>query len=137
MQASLSLVSDIILAVAVILASRTLHNKLLKNILRCPMSFFDTTPVGRVLNRFSNDIFIIDTVIPEKINYFLYRFIAAFRILLVIVITTPIFAVVIVPLGTFYLLVQVRNERVIIFRPPTYKFSVNGNSVSTWPLLVN
>ena len=106
-QAGLSLVSDITLAVAVIFASKTLHNKLLKNILRCPMSFFDATPVGRVLNRFSHDIFIIDTVIPEKINFFLYRFIAAFRILIVIIITTPFFGAVIIPLGVFYLLVQV------------------------------
>ncbi len=120
MQAGLSLVSDIFLAVAVTIASKTLHNKLLKNILRCPMSFFDTTPIGRVLNRFSHDIYIIDTVIPEKINYFLYRFIATFRILLVIVITTPIFAVVIIPLGTFYLLVQVRNERVGCFHRLNY-----------------
>ena len=112
MQAGTSLISDLFLAVAVIFASKTLHNKLLKNILRSPMSFFDITPVGRVLNRFSHDIFIIDTVIPEKINYFLYRFIAAIRILLVIVITTPFFAAVIIPLGAFYLLVQVRSKRV-------------------------
>ncbi len=120
MQAGLSLVSDILLAVAVTVTSKTLHNKLFKNILRCPMSFFDTTPIGRVLNRFSHDIYIIDTVIPEKISYFLYRFIATFRILLVIVITTPIIAVVIIPLGTFYLLVQVRNERVGCFHRLTY-----------------
>ena len=123
MQAGTSLISDLFLAVAVIFASKTLHNKLLKNILRSPMSFFDITPVGRVLNRFSHDIFIIDTVIPEKINYFLYRFIAALRILLVIVVTIPIFAIVIIPLGTFYLLVQVRNEKVG-FHSLTYMYAL-------------
>ena len=35
--------------------ARAFHRKLLANLLRLPMSFFDTTPLGRVLNRFSKD----------------------------------------------------------------------------------
>ncbi|VDI69402.1 ATP-binding cassette, subfamily C (CFTR/MRP), member 5 [Mytilus galloprovincialis] len=44
-------------------ASRKLHKDLLRNILRSPMTFFDTTPVGRIVNRFSYDVARIDNEI--------------------------------------------------------------------------
>ncbi|KAI4891884.1 hypothetical protein NFI96_023859, partial [Prochilodus magdalenae] len=41
------------LAEGAIRASRRLHSRLLSNILKVPMLFFDTTPSGRVVNRFA------------------------------------------------------------------------------------
>ena len=41
------------LAIGSLKASKTLHDGMLRNVLRSPMSFFDTTPLGRILNRFS------------------------------------------------------------------------------------
>ena len=98
------------LAIGGILASKTLHNKMLANILRSPMSFFDTTPLGRILNRFSKDIYLIDEVVPRSIRMFIWTFLSVLSTIIVIVIATPIFAVVIVPLGIFYILVQVRGS---------------------------
>lgn len=40
-------------------ASKVLFHDLLKVVLRAPMSFFDTTPVGRIVNRFSKDIYTV------------------------------------------------------------------------------
>ena len=95
------------LAIAAIFASRKLHARMLKNILRSPMSFFDTTPLGRVLNRFSKDIYTIDEVIPTSIRIFLYTLFRIISALFVIMIATPTFAIIIIPLGVFYLMVQV------------------------------
>ncbi|KAJ3132928.1 hypothetical protein HK100_004842 [Physocladia obscura] len=41
-------------------ASKSLHTKALERILRAPVYFFDTTPLGRIINRFSRDIDAID-----------------------------------------------------------------------------
>lgn len=37
-------------------AANILHRRLLERVTRCSMMFFDTTPLGRVINRFSRDM---------------------------------------------------------------------------------
>lgn len=44
-----------------------LHNKLLQRVLHLPASFFDTNPSGRILNRFSRDTDIMDSVLPTTL----------------------------------------------------------------------
>ena len=67
-QAFFILLASLCLAVGSIFASASLHDNMLGNILRSPMSFFDTTPLGRILNRFSKDIYIIDQTIPNSLR---------------------------------------------------------------------
>lgn len=49
-------------------ASQILHVLSLGNILRCPIAFFDVTPVGWMLNRFSKDVDIVDNVLPVTLR---------------------------------------------------------------------
>ena len=108
-QSFLVLCASFSLALGAIMASRLIHKRLLVNILRLPMSFFDTTPSGRILNRFSKDIYTIDEIVPRSIFMFLTTFFSVLSTIFVISYATPIFTSVIVPLVIFYMLVQVRR----------------------------
>ena len=110
-QASFVLFAAFSLAIAGIFASTTIHRKMLKNILRSPMSFFDTTPLGRILNRFSEDIYTIDEIIPGSLRSFTFAIFSVISTILVIMIATPTFGIVIVPLAIIYLFVQVSYIR--------------------------
>ncbi|GAA5952191.1 hypothetical protein JCM8115_003528 [Rhodotorula mucilaginosa] len=46
--------------------SKSLHHAATNGILHAPMSFFDTTPLGRIQNRFSKDIDTIDNTLPDS-----------------------------------------------------------------------
>ena len=109
-QSILVLFSAFSLALGGIIASQLIHKRLLVNILRLPMSFFDTTPSGRILNRFSKDIYTIDELIPRSVNFFVSTSFTVISTIFVISFATPYFMVVIIPLAILYFLVQVRKK---------------------------
>uniref|UniRef100_A0A674BHR1 Canalicular multispecific organic anion transporter 2-like n=1 Tax=Salmo trutta TaxID=8032 RepID=A0A674BHR1_SALTR len=105
-QGLLVMVSSFTLAMGNIGAARKLHYALLDNKFHTPQSFFDTTPIGRVINRFSKDIYVIDEALPSTVLMFLGTFFSSLSTMIVIVTSTPIFAVVIAPLAFIYIFVQ-------------------------------
>uniref|UniRef100_A0A6Q2X0G2 ATP-binding cassette, sub-family C (CFTR/MRP), member 2 n=1 Tax=Esox lucius TaxID=8010 RepID=A0A6Q2X0G2_ESOLU len=96
----------LLLANGSINASRILHSQLLKNILRVPMVFFDTTPSGRVVNRFAKDIFTVDEAIPQSFRSWIMCFLGVLGTLFAICLATPIFTAIIIPLAVIYYFVQ-------------------------------
>lgn len=52
-------------------ASNTMLNRATHGVLHAPTRFFDTTPLGRILNRFSKDIHVMDDALPEALRLFL------------------------------------------------------------------
>lgn len=87
-------------------AARDLHNKLLINVFRLPMSFFDTTPLGRILNRFSKDVDTIDNVLPMSMRFWIMMFFNTLAVIVVISYSTPIFLSVVLPIGIIYYFIQ-------------------------------
>ncbi|KAF9913827.1 hypothetical protein BX616_009512 [Lobosporangium transversale] len=91
---------------AAIRAAQHLHDRLLNNLLRQPMSFFDITPIGRIINRFSTDVDAVDESIIWNFIDVVYCLVAIGGTLIVISISTPQFLVVMPPLTLAYLYIQ-------------------------------
>lgn len=101
------LLTCLMVALGAVTASLTLHNGLLTNIMHSPMLFFETTPLGRIVNRFSQDVYVIDETIRRAVSDILM---AAFPLLGVVVVVsyvTPLFLTVVLPLGLLYAFIQV------------------------------
>ncbi|KAL9971712.1 hypothetical protein ACROYT_G017914 [Oculina patagonica] len=61
----LSIIRAAVFFNALINSSKRLHDSMLSAVLKATVLFFDTNPVGRVLNRFSRDIGIMDELLPD------------------------------------------------------------------------
>ncbi len=83
-------------------ASRVLHHRLLHRVLRAPMSFFDTTPSGRVANRLSADLDSADEALPQEITDFLWCAVELVSTVAVVTYATPAFAAVLLFLGAAF-----------------------------------
>ncbi|XP_037660285.1 canalicular multispecific organic anion transporter 1 isoform X1 [Choloepus didactylus] len=88
-------------------AASILHRKLLNNILRAPMRFFDTTPIGRIVNRFAGDISTVDETLPTSLRSWVLCFLGIISTLIMICMATPIFTVIIIPLSIIYVSIQI------------------------------
>ncbi|KAM0353414.1 hypothetical protein ACHAP4_008660 [Fusarium culmorum] len=87
-------------------ASRKLHERMANAIFRSPMSFFDITPAGRILNRFSSDIYRVDEVLARTFNMLFVNAARSGFTLIVISVATPAFIALIIPLALTYYFIQ-------------------------------
>lgn len=54
------------------LAARQMHIMMLRAVMRAPLTFFDTTPTGRIISRFAKDVDVLDTSLPQQISDSIY-----------------------------------------------------------------
>ncbi|KAI8057636.1 hypothetical protein BDF22DRAFT_661756 [Syncephalis plumigaleata] len=80
-----------IIIVGTMRAGRNLHQQLTDSILHAKLRFFDATPVGRIMNRFSKDISAIDQELTIALGFFMIDLIEIGAIVLMISIVTPWF----------------------------------------------
>ncbi|XP_052851265.1 multidrug resistance-associated protein 1 isoform X4 [Drosophila gunungcola] len=105
-QVATNFFSSLAISLGCLECSRVLHQTLLYFNLRWPMELFDTTPLGRVVNRFSKDIDTIDNVLPFNIRVVIGQAYMVLATIVVISLSTPIFLAVIVPIAFLYYFAQ-------------------------------
>ncbi|XP_071784445.1 ATP-binding cassette sub-family C member 9-like isoform X2 [Asterias amurensis] len=96
--------SSALITIASLVAAKTLHNTMLKTVLNAPLRFFETTPVGRILNRFSSDTSTIDNSIAGLMNHMLHCCINCLFGVLVNVMVSWCFIIVLIPMALLYFL---------------------------------
>ena len=87
-------------------ASVTLHQEMLERIVSSTMAFFDTTPVGRIINRFSKDMDEVDLMIPTHIKDILSDLFSVLGTLFVVCYATPIIIAAVIPLVLIFFFIQ-------------------------------
>ena len=96
----------VFLVVVGLRASKVLFRDLLLVVLHAPMSFFDTTPVGRIVNRFSKDVYTVDEQLMSTLRTYLQTLFNVISTVVVISAITPIFTVCLVPIIVYYAIEQ-------------------------------
>ncbi|XP_062982827.1 multidrug resistance-associated protein 1-like isoform X2 [Elgaria multicarinata webbii] len=87
-------------------ASRALHHQMLDSVLHLPLQYFETHPVGQIINRFTKDMFIVDIRFHYYLRTWLNCTLDVVGTILVIVFASPLFILVVVPLGYLYFVIQ-------------------------------
>ncbi|KAJ2722097.1 hypothetical protein GGI07_003539 [Coemansia sp. Benny D115] len=117
-----------LLVLMVFISSKRLHEKALSRVVQSPISFFDTTPMGRILNRFTRDIDSLDLALCDFFRQFYQNISRSVGAFVSISILVPLFLVPLVPLFSLswvliyvYLRTSVEVQRVAsISRSPLY-----------------
>ncbi|KJA15567.1 hypothetical protein HYPSUDRAFT_48272 [Hypholoma sublateritium FD-334 SS-4] len=87
-------------------SARYLHDSMLDSLMRAPLSFFELTPTGRLLNLFSRDMYVVDQILARVIQGLCRTLAICLSIVAVIGSSFPPFLIALVPLGWFYLRVM-------------------------------
>lgn len=121
-------------------ASRSLHADLINSLMRVPISFFDSTPLGRITNRMSKDVNMVDNTTMMILQMVLKTALGLLGTLVIIGINTTYVLVPFIPIITIFIGVQnyfrttsVQLKRLdAVSRSPLYAhFTESLNGLST------
>ena len=102
-QAALMFAFSVTLTVLGTKASKVMLNRAITRVLRSPMSFFDTTPLGRITNRFAKDVDVMDNMLTDSMRMFFFTMAMILSVFCLIIAYYYYFAVALVPLTVMFI----------------------------------
>ncbi|KAJ2115005.1 hypothetical protein IW146_002642 [Coemansia sp. RSA 922] len=83
-------------------AARSLHSRLVRRVVRATPRFFDSTPLGRIINRFSRDMYTVDESTMDTIVWWSCDILAVLSVLVIITAVTPTFIIIAAVVSILY-----------------------------------
>ena len=123
-------------------SSSSLHDGAIERLYRAPMSYFDTTPLGRIINRFTDDVNSLDTQMLTLLRMTLFSSGILLASLITVFVYVPWTILAIIPtitisllLYNYYRISSIELKRInSVFRGIT--FSLLSESVSGLPVIL-
>lgn len=101
LQLIFNFVMDVALGLLTVFASRSLHDRAIKRVMYSPMAWFDTTPIGRIINRFGKDIDVLDNQLSNLIRQCASTVLSILGAAIMIIVFTYYFVIVVVFIFVF------------------------------------
>ncbi|TDZ34577.1 Multidrug resistance protein fer6 [Colletotrichum spinosum] len=103
-QALLMFVFSLLLSILGTKSSKVMLRQAVTRVLRAPMSFFDTTPLGRITNRFSRDVDVMDNNLTDAMRMYFFTLAMIISVFALIIAFFHYFAIALGPLFVFFVL---------------------------------
>ncbi|RKF73241.1 ATP-dependent bile acid permease [Golovinomyces cichoracearum] len=102
----IALFRDLWLFFGSITASRQIHQRLVQSVIRAKFGFFDVTPLGQLMNRFSKDLQTIDQEVAPISIGMMSCILAILVTIALVTFITPLFLFAAIPIGLMYVFVS-------------------------------
>ena len=101
------IIKSVTVAFRVLSGSSKLHTRMFMSIIHSPLSFFDTTPQGRILNRFSRDLDELDVRIPMFLEFVLQGMLFLLAQMVMVCYIYPWFLIPLLTIAVFFVMVDI------------------------------
>ncbi|CAF1502141.1 unnamed protein product, partial [Didymodactylos carnosus] len=103
----MTLIMQLFLYLSAYHAGKKLHWSMLNSVLHAPISFFDTTPLGQILNRFAKDIDSVDSALPTSFASSLNTMISVIATVIILIYGSYFASIALLPLAVLFIFIQI------------------------------